>query len=90
MQSHECLHLHQFAGVSGILAHHRYLRVSTTRHCLALKLACLDQMTLKLHLAKDSVTKDARMECNVGPTSTLMELGEELLASNSADQLLTN
>ena len=71
----------------GILAHHGYLRVSTTRHYLALKLACLEkmhQMALKFHLAKESaeIPKDARKECHVGPTSTLMELREELLASN--------
>ena len=74
----------------GILAHHGYLRVSTTRHYLALKLACLKkmhQMALKFRLAKDSAEfpKDARKECHVGPTSTFVELREELLASNSAD-----
>ena len=72
----------------GIVAHHGYLRVSTTKHYLALKLACqekMHQMALKFHLAKElaETSKDARNEYSVGPTSTLMELREELLASNS-------
>ena len=67
----------------GILAHHGYLRVSTTRHYLALKLACLEkmhQMALKLLLAKDSAEIPARSVMLDPPA-----LREELLASNSAD-----